>query len=618
VYLRNDSRPQGSRLSLRAAVMGGIAVALFAVLFFRLWNLQVLDGDKYLAEAKNNRTREYKVIAPRGDILDRNGEVLVDNRTSLTLQLNTGKLPEDPAEERAELTRLGELAHMSLPQVRRAIAEGEEVAPGAPVTLRRDVGFELIAYVEENQREFPGVSVQRVFVRHYPNGTLAAHVLGSVSEVSGEELKELRYKQLEPGDEIGQSGAEGAYDKYLRGDPGLTRIQVNALGQPTPGGELDSTPPTPGDSLKLTIDGKVQIAGEGGLAARGLPGAFISMNIDNGQILAMGSNPTYDPTDLIEPSQAQVDELYRDEVLAPLVNRATEGAYPTGSIFKIITALAALENGVITPDEVIEDRGEIKVGDQPFQNAGGEAHGPVEMRRALQVSSDVYFYLLGLDMWKTNDLQEWAHKLGIGRPSGLDLPEEGESLLPSKQWRNQLFKEKLTDRPWSAGDNIQLATGQGDLQTNPLQMALAYAALGNGGKIPTPHVGLEVEDAAGRALKEFEPKIQRRFHIDPGHRDVILEGLHAAAQEGDGTAAGVFGAFPIPIAGKTGTAQRPGHADQSWFAALSPYPNPRIVTIATVEEGGFGAESAAPVVLDILEAIYEKQASAVSSAGGAE
>jgi penicillin-binding protein 2 len=344
------------------------------------------------------------------------------------------------------------------------------------------------------------------------------------------------------------------------------------------------------------------------------------MNIENGQILAMGSNPTYDPADLIEPTQAQVNELYRDEVLAPLVNRATEGAYPTGSIFKIITALAALENGVITPDEVIQDNGKIEIGGQPFENAGGVAHGAVELRRALQVSSDVYFYLLGLDMWKTNDLQEWAHKLGIGRPSGLDLPEEGESLLPSKAWHEQFVKEGLAleDRPWSAGDNIQLATGQGDLQTNPLQMALAYAALGNGGKIVRPHVGLEVEDAAGRALKEFEPKIQRKFHIDPGYRDVILEGLHAAAQEGDGTAAGVFGGFPIDIAGKTGTAERPGHGDQSWFAALSPYPNPRIVTIATVEEGGFGAESAAPVVLDILEAIYEKQASAVSSAGGAE
>lgn len=618
MHLGPEDRPRGSRLYLRVAVVGGVAVVLFAVLFFRLWNLQVLDGDQYLAEAKNNRTREFKVIAPRGDILDRDGKVLVDNRTSLALQLNTTKLPEAPAEERAELVRLGDLAHMSLRKVRRTIAESEEVAAGAPVTLRRDVGYDLIAYIEENQDEFPGVTVQRVFVRHYPDGSLAAHVLGNVSEISEEELKEAQYKNLEPGDEIGQAGAEYAYDKYLRGDPGLTRIQVNALGEPTPGGQLVSTPPTPGDNLKLSIDEEVQSAGEAALSARGLPGAFISMNIDTGEILAMGSNPTYDPTDLIEPSQAQVNELYRDPVLAPLVNRATEGAYPTGSIFKIITALAALENGQITPDTVVQDNGLIEVGTDTFENAGGEAHGAVELRRALQVSSDVYFYLLGLDMWKTNELQEWAHKLGIGRPSGLDLPEEGETLLPSKSWRNQLYKEELTERPWSAGDNIQLATGQGDLQTNPLQMAIAYAALGNGGKIVTPHVGMEVEDAAGRVLKEFEPKTRRRFHIDAGYRNAILEGLHAAAQEGDGTAAGVFGGFPIPIAGKTGTAERPGHGDQSWFAALSPYPNPRIVTIATVEEGGFGAESAAPAVLDILEAIYKKRASEVSSAGGAE
>jgi penicillin-binding protein 2 len=619
VYLRNDQRPQGSRLSLRVAVVGGVGVALFAVLFFRLWNLQVLSGDEYLAEAQNNRTREFKVIAPRGDILDRNGEILVDNRTSLALQLNTAKLPEDPAEERAELVRLGKLAHMSLRKVRKTIAKEEEVAAGAPVTLRQDVGFDLVAYVEENQDEFPGVAVQRVFVRHYPDGTRAAHVLGSVGEIDAEELKESEFKGLEPGDEVGKGGAESAYDKFLRGEPGHTRIQVNALGQPTPGGQLVSQPPTPGNNLKLTIDGKVQAAGEGALGARGLPGAFISMNIETGEILAMGSNPTFDPTELTPPmSQKQVDELYRDPVLAPLVDRATEGAYPTGSIFKIITALAALENGVITPDEVVNDTGKIEVGGLPFKNAGEVAHGPVELRRALQVSSDVYFYLLGLDMWENNDLQEWAHKLGIGRPAGLDLPEEGETLLPSKQWRDRLYKEKLTDRPWSSGDNIQLATGQGDLQTNPMQMAIAYAALGNGGKIVTPHVGLEVEDAAGRVLKEFEFGARRRVHIKPAYRTAILEGLHAAAQEGDGTAASVFGGFPIEIAGKTGTAERPGHADQSWFAALSPYPDPRIVTVATVEEGGFGAESAAPAVLDILEAIYDKQASEVSSGGGAE
>ncbi len=615
MYLRSNDRP-GPRLSLRIAVLGGIAVALFAVLFFRLWDLQVLSGSQYLAEAKNNRTREYKVIAPRGNILDRDGNVLVDNRTSLALQLNTQKLPEDPAEQRAELARLGRLAHMPLRKVRRTIKEQEEVAAGAPITLRRDVDYDLVYYLEENQRRFPGVQVARVFVRAYPDGSRAAHLLGSVGEVSEEELKEAPYEDLEPGDEVGKGGVEYTYDRFLRGQPGLTKIQVNALGQPTPGGQLVSQPPSPGDNLKLTIDPDVQAAGESAMASRGLPGAFVTMNVNSGQLLGLGSFPTYDPTVFTEPmTQSQVNELIRDPVLAPLSNRATESYYPTGSTFKIITALAALEGGVITPATSIFDGGELIVGTQTFQNAGGASYGPLTLVPALEVSSDVFFYELGLDMWNTGELQRWAAKLGIGKESGLDLPGETEGLVPSRSWRNQLYKEGNTDRPWSAGDNIQLATGQGDLQTNPLQLAIAYAALGNGGTLVTPHVGMEVEDAAGRVLEEFDPKPRRQIKLDPAHRMAIMEGLHQAAQGPQGTSYGIFGGFPIEVAGKTGTAQRPPHADQSWYAVLAPYPDPRIVTVVTMEEGGFGAESAAPAALQILEAYFDKHASSVSASG---
>jgi penicillin-binding protein 2 len=586
------------------------------VLFFRLWDLQVLSGSDYLAEAKNNRTREYKVIAPRGDILDRDGNVLVDNRTSLALQLNTQKLPEDQAEERQELSRLGALAHMSLRKVRRTIRESEEVAAGAPVTLRKDVGYDLVYYLEENQRRFPGVAVQRVFVRDYPDGSRAAHVVGSVGEVSEEELEEAPYKGLEPGDEVGKGGVEYTYDRYLRGEPGLTKIQVNALGQPTPGGQLVSEPPAPGDNLKLTIDPDVQAAGESALASRGLPGAFVTMNVHNGQLLGLGSFPTYDPTVFTEPmTQSQVNALYRDPVLAPLTDRATESYYPTGSTFKLVTALAALEGGVITPSTTIVDGGKLTVGTQSFQNAGGASYGPLTLVPALEVSSDVFFYELGWKMWDTGQLQRWAAKLGIGKESGLDLPGETEGLVPSRSWRNQLYKEGETDRPWSAGDNIQLATGQGDLQTNPLQLAIAYAALGNDGTIVTPHVGMEVEDAAGRVLKEFDPRPRRQIKLDPAHRTAIMEGLHQAAQGPQGTSYGIFGGFPIEVAGKTGTAQRPPHADQSWYAILAPYPDPRIVTVVTMEEGGFGAESAAPAALQILEAYFDKHASSVSASG---
>jgi penicillin-binding protein 2 len=619
VFPRAEDIPHRSRLGLRIAVLGGVAVALFAVLFFRLWSLQVLDGDKYLAEAQNNRTREYRVLAPRGDILARDGEVLVDNRTSLALLLSTDKLPDDPAEERKELAALGNLAHMSLKKVRRTIREQEEVAAGAPITLRRDVGYDLVYYIEENQGRFPGVSVQRVFVRHYPDESRAAHVVGYTGEISEDQLKEPKYQNLEPGDEIGQSGAENVYDKYLQGTPGVTRIQVNALGQPTPGGELVSEPPAPGDNLVLTLDPEVQAAGEAALAERGLPGAFVTMNIHNGEILGMGSFPTYDPSVFTHPmTQKQYDQLVNDPIAAPIVDRATQSAYPTGSTYKIITALAALENGVITPQTSIFDNGFIELAGQKFQNAGGASYGPLTLVPALQVSSDIFFYELGLRMWNKNYLQQWSHELGIARPTGLDLGGESPGLVPSKKWRDELFANDETERPWSAGDNVQLATGQGDLQTNPLQLAIAYATLGTGGTVPTPHVAKEIEDAAGRVIKEFEFQLRRRVKIDPGSRQAILEGLHEAAQVDPGTAAGVFSGFPVPIAGKTGTAERPGHADQSWFAALAPYPDPRIVTIVTMEEGGFGAESAAPAALQILEAYFNKQATEVSSSGGAE
>jgi penicillin-binding protein 2 len=619
MYRRSDELgPQmNNRLALRIAIFGGVALALFVVLFFRLWFLQVLNGDKYLAEAKNNRTREFRVSAPRGKILDRSGNTLVANRTSLTLQVNPDKLPEDPRQRRAELTQLADLTHSSLPHLRKTMHEQLTLAPSAPVTLRRDVGSYLVFYLQENQDRFPGVTVQHVFVRSYPDGTLAAHILGNVGEVSEEQLKEARYRGLQPGDEIGQDGVEYTYDHFLRGRPGITRIQVDALGQPTRNGRLESQPPEPGDSLKLTIDSDVQSAGESALAARGLPGGFVTMNVDNGEILGLGSFPSFDPSVFTQPlTQAQVNALYRDPVAAPLTDRAIAGLYPTGSTFKLITALAALESGVITPGTPIYDGGSLTVGGESFQNAGGASYGTLTLVPALQVSSDVFFYTLGLKMWNTGDLQHWAHMLGIGRPTGLDLPGAAEGLLPSQHWRNELYAEGETERPWSAGDNIQLATGQGDLQTNPLQMAIAYATLANGGTVVTPHVGSEVDDAAGRVLREFDPGPRRHIKINPEYRAMILEGLHEAAQAPGGTSYAVFGGFPIEVAGKTGTAQRVGHEDQSWYIVLAPYPNPRIVTAVTIEEGGFGAESAAPAALQILEAYFGKHSSGESGPNG--
>jgi penicillin-binding protein 2 len=609
MYLRSDERGPAmtNRLALRIALFGGFAVVLFGVLFFRLWLLQVIDGEKYLAEAKNNRTRSFRTSAPRGEIQYRSGKVLVANRTSLALQVNPRKLPTDLRERRAELAKLAALTHSTLPRVRKTMHKELKLAPAAPVTLRRDVGHDLVYYLQENQARFPGVEVERVFVRDYPDGTLAAHILGSVGEIEEEQLKERRYRGLQPGDLIGQSGVEDTYDRFLRGKPGLTRVQVDALGEPTPNGRLFNKPPSPGDNLKLSIDEKVQVAGEAALAERGLPGGFITMDVHTGEILGLGSFPTFEPELFTRPlTQKQVEETYNNPA-APLLDRVTNGLYPTGSTFKLITALAALESGKLTLGEVIDDPGVLEIGGQEFKNAGEAANGAVSLVQALEVSSDVFFYTLGWRMWNTGELQHWAHALGIGRPTGIDLPVENETLLPSQHWRNQLYKEGETDRPWSAGDNVQLATGQGDLQTNPLQMAIAYATLANGGTVVTPHLGKEIDDPAGRVLREIDPKPQRHIQINPEYRAAILEGLHDAAQNGGGTSFEVFGNFPIPVAGKTGTAQRPPHLDQSWYGVLAPYPNPRIVTFVTMEEGGFGAESAAPAARKILEAYFAKE-----------
>ncbi len=388
-----------------------------------------------------------------------------------------------------------------------------------------------------------------------------------------------------------------------------------------PAGGWSPGTPVPGNNLELTIDSNLQAAGDGALSSQGLFGAYVAMDVRSGEILAMGSNPTYDPALLTPPiSQATVDRLYSEDSGAPYLNRAIAGAYPTGSTFKPITSIAALGSGAVTPTESIYDDGLFTLGGIDFRNAGGGAYGSLSMQRALGVSSDVFYYTLGDRMYEMHPrtaLQTWAGRLGIGRTTGIDLPGEQPGLLPTPAWRDELYRKRLTDRPWSAGDNVNLAVGQGDLQADPLQMAVAYSAIANGGRIPRPHVGLQVEDAAGRVLREVEPKPAGKVRIDPQWRDTILAGLHDAAQSSEGTSFRVFGGFPIPVAGKTGTAERPPYADQSWYVVLAPYPDPEIVVAVTFEQGGFGADTAAPAALKILSEYFGKSARAVSGGAGA-
>jgi penicillin-binding protein 2 len=619
MYLDSDRRPALTpQLAIRVAIIGGIALVAFAVIFFRLWYLQVLSGDKYLAEANNNRVREIKVQAPRGEIVDRDGRVLVDNRTGLAVEVTPDKLPRR-GERREELfKRLGRVLAIPAKRIDRQVARQFKALPFSTAIVKQDVPLQIVSYLLEHQKDFPGVTVERVFLRSYPYHQIGAHLFGTVGEVTREQLKEERYRGVHMGDRVGQSGIEYQYDRFLRGRNGASRVQVDALGNLK--GELAIRQPQQGRQLRLSVDLDVQKAGQQALAGGTGRGAFVVMNVRNGEVVALGSQPSFDPNVFSKVIRRSDYKRLTDPLNgAPLSNRAIQGLYPTGSTFKLITATASLEGGLITPDTVQFDGGSLQVGGVTFRNAGGAGHGALALRRALTVSSDVFFYRLGLEANGAGDglvIQRWAHKLGVGRKTEVDLPGEAPGLIPTPRWRDRLFKKHLTDRPWTPGDNINLSVGQGDLQTNPLQLAVAYATIANGGRVLAPRLGLRIEDTSGRALQELQATAARKLNVKPEFRQAILEGLRGAASAPGGTSTKVFQGFPIPVAGKTGTAEKgAGRADQSWYVALAPYPSIKYVVAVTDEAGGFGAETAAPMARNILAALFDVKGDKAAKGG---
>jgi penicillin-binding protein 2 len=614
MYRNPDERrgPITPQLALRVAIVGGVCLVMFGVIFFRLWYLQVLSGDHYLAEANNNQVRDITVQAPRGQIVDRSGRVLVDNRSGYSVEINPATLPSDPHSRSLLYKNLSKVLGMKPGEIRKTVNDKLKAVPFAKAVVKPDVSQRVFAYILEHQGTmFPGVDVEQVFLRSYPHKSIAAQIVGYVSQVNEQQLKDKRFHGVKQGDRVGQAGIEYSYDRYLRGQNGANRVQVDASGAIRQ--DLASRAPKSGRRLKLALDYGVQRTGQVAMAGR--HGAFVAMDIKNGEIRALGSEPTFDPNVFSKQiKQSDYTRLTSEANGAPLFNRAIQGGYPTGSTYKPITSVAALESGVITPDTPYTDGGAFALpGGLVLHNAGKAAYGTLSLRRALQVSSDVFFYHLGAELNSAGNgqqLQRWSHALGLGRTTGIDLPGEQPGVLPTPAWRNRLYRKKLTDRPWSIGDNVNLAIGQGDVQANPLQMAVAYAAIANGGYVVKPHLGLSVEDSVGRTLQEFRSPSRRKLKIQPGFRQAILDGISAAAEQPGGTSYPVFKGFPIKIAGKTGTAQRNGQADQSWYVALAPYPHPRYVIAVTIENGGFGAEAAAPAAKQIIAKLFNVKAGA--------
>ena len=620
------------QLALRIGILGMIVLAVFALLFLRLWALQVLSGNQYLNAAQNNQLRTVRLQAPRGPIVDRYGEVLVGNVAGNSVQIWPADLPKNWPAQRAVLRRLSRFLDVPVRSMLRQIEERKN-DPLTPVTVKRGIHDDEVFYLAEHAREFPGVAVARTYLRDYPYKALAAHMLGHVGEISPAQLKERR--RLKPGDEVGQGGVEAAFDQYLRGRPGAAQLRVDSRGRPR-GTLVPTLQSRPGHALRLTIDRRLQQAAERALVygiqtaianddwyANG--GAIVALDPRDGQVLAMASNPTFRPSVYVgridrRKLRPLLDPRVAVEYNHPALNRATAGTYPPGSTFKPVTALAALEEGVLSAYEYVPCTPAYDRYEQVFSNWTWKYNQGMALPQAIATSCDTYFYELGNRFYRLPEerghpLQMWASRFGFGAPTGIDIGSEDTGLLPTPEWRQKTFKTKI-DRTWKPGYSIMMAIGQGDLAVTPLQMTRFYALVANGGKLVTPYVVANVEQPGERGerslpLRRFAPPAPQPSGVSPYALRVVQDGLYRATHWPDGTSAGVFHSFPVPIAGKTGTAEKRSqeygrYLNQSWWCGYAPASAPTIVVCAVIENGGHGGSAAAPAALKVFEAYFRR------------
>ena len=645
------------QLAFRVAILAFLTLSVFAVLFLRLWALQVLSGNTYLAQAKDNRVRTLQIEAPRGEILDRNGRVLVTNVAGTRVEIWPADLPKKWPAERTELRALSKITGVSVSDMLASLVKSKD-DPLTPIVVERGIKQNQVFYLSEHQSEFPGVHLADSWLRKYPYQSLAAQVLGYVGAISPSEYKALKKKGYLPTDQIGQSGVEAAYDTYLRGHDGTAQLTVDSLGQPK-GPETPETEPTPGDALKLTIDINLQRAAEkaitygidlarhdGGEGAFANGGSIIAMDPNTGAILAMASNPTYQPSIFTQTHNAKkLKQLFSDP-LAPLLNRAIAGQYPPGSTFKVVTALAAMmepgpyDGHLLTPDESLLCSPSFKAYGQTFNNWTNLIDQNMSLEQAIAESCDTFFYQVGERFYQLpadlgHPLQQWANRFGLGEPTGIDIGGSENGLMPTPEWRCQAFGGKppytgatcnTVDRTWKPGYSIQLAIGQGDLLVTPMQMTRLYAMIANGGKLVTPHVAEDVEElgpngSSAKVLRAFGQQSPQSTGVDPADLQVVQAGLNDATHASYGTGYGVFGHFPIDIAGKTGSAEKvvtiPGYLPQkltqSWWCGYGPYNDPSIVVCAMIQNGGEGGSAAAPAALKVFEQYFKTNATSVST-----
>jgi penicillin-binding protein 2 len=598
-WFRDDNRLPQARLAIASYVI----VGMVGLLLLGFWKLQVVDSDKYGVMAERNRVRSIPIIAPRGRMLDRDGRVLVDNYPSFSILL----LRDDPALIEKNLPAVAGGLGLDISDLKDQLDAAKNLPKFQPIVIKPEATDGDVAFIESHRADIPLLEMLMVQRRRYLPGGFMAHASGYVGEVSEQQIEASNGK-LRPGDLAGKSGLERQYNDLLTGTDGMRRMIVNSVGKEMKElGRLAEQEPIPGKQIQLTIDYDLQQVAEQSLGPR--PGAVVALDPRTGEVLTMVSRPTPDPNDFAVRIPAEEWKALNEDPLHPLLNRAIQAQLAPGSVFKIVTATAMLEDHV--PEEgfttFCPGYG-VFFGRQYhcyvyYAKSGPHAHGVVGLHDAILKSCDVFFYNVGMRLG-IDRLAYYAIKLGIGRRTGIDLPSEEPGLMPTQEWVERTFHRK-----WYAGEVISVATGQGAVTTTPLQLARLIGGIASGGVFKQPHM-----------LKDAPNVGEERFHISESTIEKVTDAMYGVVNEPGGTG-GRLKLAGIELSGKSGTAQVIGYdkmqlvrkgskfADNAWFVGYAPKRDPEICVAVLVQESGeHGGEAAGPVVRDIVKAYFDKKA----------
>lgn len=580
-----------------------VVLIFFVGLIFRLWYLQVVNGWKYRAKSENNRIHLQDIPPLRGMIFDRDGRLLVDNRAGYDLCV----IPEDVQDPEGLFNRLNDLIGIDLDQARARFRKGLNGLPFKAVRIKRNITRDELAKIETHRFNLPGITIQVRPQRHYLYHHLAAHVLGYVGEITEQQLRSGKYINNRSGDLIGKSGVEREWQRFLNGIPGGEQVEVDAAGRKLH--VISRKKALPGANVYLTIDSHLQGVAE--KALEGKAGAVVAMNPMDGEILAMASSPWFDPNIFVKGIDRKTWEAMVKGADHPLQNRAISGQYPPGSVFKIVDALAALQEGVLNPQEKLFCGGSYRLGRSVYRCWKRGGHGWIKLHAALVQSCDVYFYqvgkILGIDK-----IALFAKRLGFGTRTGLDLPHEKPGLIPTREWKLRRWKV-----PWQQGETLSTAIGQSYVLVTPIQMACMISSVFNGGRLLRPQLTKRIHIPGGEDIRKFHVQERWDLGIDNAYLEVVKKALIGVVNEPHGTGSKAR-LKHVVVAGKTGTAQvislpkthRRGKQekipqafrDHAWFVAIAPASDPKIAVAVVVEHGGHGGSAAAPIAKEVISA----------------